>query len=302
MNHTKIALIGFGEAARAFSSGWTRPEGTIVTAFDIKLNEELSAAEIIDACAKNMVEAAGDSASALGDASLVFSLVTADKAAIAAHDAALSIEPGALYLDCNSCSPATKIAASELIEAAGARYVDVAVMSPVHPAGHRAPLLVCGPHGAGAIGVLEQLGMKPRLAGDRIGQASSIKMLRSVMIKGLEALTAESLLAARRAGVEGEVIASLQASDPGIDWMKRSSYNLERMMVHGVRRGAEMREVARTVRELGLPDRLSHAIADWQDDIGTLHLTADGDDLAARADRILSALDGQRAPDLPEPK
>ena len=114
--------------------------------------------------------------------------------------------------------------------------------------------------------------MVPAVAGPRVGDASTIKMLRSVMVKGLEALTAECLLAARRAGVEGAVLASLQASDPGFDWTARSAYNLERMMVHGRRRAAEMREVAATLRELGLPDRMAAATADWQAELGALGL------------------------------
>ncbi len=115
-------------------------------------------------------------------------------------------------------------------------------------------------------------------------------MIRSVMIKGFEALTAECFLAARRAGVDDAVIASLQASDPGVDWPARGAYNLERMMAHGTRRAAEMREVAATLRELGLPDRMAAAAALWQDQIADLGLAPGTPDLAARADRILAAL------------
>jgi len=132
--------------------------------------------------------------------------------------------------------------------------------------------------------------MRARVAGRTVGEASSIKMLRSVMIKGMEALTAECMLAARRAGVERSVLASLQASDPGIDWTARSAYNLERMMVHGTRRAAEMAEVAATLRDLGLPDRMASAIADWQRQIGALDLADTEPSLEVRADAILDHL------------
>ena len=293
MNHVKIALIGFGEAARAFASGWTRFDGATLAAYDVKLDSGV-AEDVLSASSKLGVEMSGSSTQALADATIVFSLVTADQAVTAAIDTARWIEADALYLDCNSCSPAAKVLASRAINAAGGRYVDVAVMSPVHPARHLTPLLVSSPYAEEGIAVLERLGMRPKLAGHRIGQASSIKMLRSVMVKGMEALTAEAMLAARRAGVEDAVIASLQASDPGMDWAKRSSYNLERMMVHGARRAAEMREVAATLRELGLPDRLSLAIADWQDEIASLSAAPGGDTLAARADTILQGLDGAK--------
>ncbi len=80
-----------------------------------------------------------------------------------------------------------------------------------------------------------------------VGAASSIKMIRSVMVKGLEALTAECFLAADAAGVTEAVRASLDASWPGTDWGAKADYNLERMMAHGIRRAAEMEEVAKTL-------------------------------------------------------
>jgi 3-hydroxyisobutyrate dehydrogenase-like beta-hydroxyacid dehydrogenase len=168
----------------------------------------------------------------------------------------------------------------------------MAIMAPVHPRRQETPVLLAGPAAEVAAARLAGLGMRPALAGPRVGDASTIKMLRSVMVKGIEALTAECLLAARRAGVEGEVLASLQASDPGFDWTVRSAYSLERMMAHGARRAAEMREVAATLRELGLPDRLDVATADWQAEVGGLGLAGGPDDLADRADRILARLPG----------
>jgi 3-hydroxyisobutyrate dehydrogenase-like beta-hydroxyacid dehydrogenase len=200
------------------------------------------------------------------------------------------LKKGALWIDGNSCAPATKRRAAEVIEAAGARYVDLAIMAPVHPRRHRTPGLLAGPHATQAMTELAALNMDWRVAGPMVGDASSIKMLRSVMIKGFEALCAECLLAARRAGVEDAVLASLQASDPGWVWHERGAYNLERMMVHGARRAAEMREVAATLRDLGLSDRMAAATAQWQDQIAALRLPGGPDDLADRADRILSKL------------
>lgn len=288
-NYKKIALIGFGEAGRAFASGWERGEDVALTTFDVKLNDPSAAAPVLEACHTLNVTPEIEPEKALAGAGQVFSLVTADRAAEAAANAALFVGEGALYFDCNSCSPVTKASNAEIIEAAGGCYVDVAVMAPVFPQRHLAPLLVSGPHAERAIEALSALGMRPKPAGDKVGNASAIKMMRSVIIKGLEALTAESILAARRAGVEEEVLASLQASDPGIDWVKRSSYNLERMMVHGARRAAEMREVAKTLSDYGISNRLSVAIAEWQDEIAGLGLAGGEDDLGSRVDRILEA-------------
>jgi 3-hydroxyisobutyrate dehydrogenase-like beta-hydroxyacid dehydrogenase len=163
-------------------------------------------------------------------------------------------------------------------------------MAAVHPKLNHTPLLLAGEWAVDAAAALRALDMRPEVAGDRVGDASSVKMIRSVMIKGLEALTAECILAARRAGVEQAVLASLEASDPDVKWRKRGAQQLERMMVHGIRRAAEMREVAATLRDLGLPDRMAGATALWQDEIGALALRGGEEDLIDRADRVLSSL------------
>lgn len=285
-----IALLGFGEAAGALLEGWPTVDRRKVRAFDIKSERPETRSGMEARYTRLGVSGCVSVASALEGADLVLSLVTADQALTAASAAAPHLRPGALYIDGNSCAPETKREASRRIKASGGRYVDMAIMAPVHPNRHLTPVLLSGCDADVAHLALESLGMRPKLAGKEVGQASVIKMLRSVIIKGLEALVAECMLSARRAGVEEAVLASLQESDPGIAWKARVSYNLERMMVHGVRRAAEMREVAQTVAQLGLPNRLSHAIAEWQHEIGTLGLDGGEDRLEDRTDRILVSL------------
>jgi 3-hydroxyisobutyrate dehydrogenase-like beta-hydroxyacid dehydrogenase len=155
---------------------------------------------------------------------------------------------GALYFDMNSVAPDTKRAAALAVEAAGGRYVDVAVMAPVEPARLAVPLLVSGPHADDGAAALSEFGFSNvRVLPGDIGRASSVKMIRSVMVKGIEALTAEMMLAGEAAGVSGDVLASL-----GGDWSSKAAYNIERMTTHGLRRAAEMEEVAKTLVALGI--------------------------------------------------
>lgn len=285
-----VAFIGFGEAGMAFAAGWGAARPDPLTAYDIKSDDTATRAAMDDRYAAHGVTGAGDPATAVARTAAVFSVVTADQALVAAQAAAPHLAPGTLWLDCNSCAPQTKQAASAVINEAGGRYVDVAVMAPVHPKRHHVPLLVAGPHADAACAVLHGLDMRPQNAGPEIGQASAIKMLRSVMIKGLEALTAECFLAARAAGVEAQVLASLEASDPDIQWAARAHYNLDRMMVHGTRRAAEMAEVVRTVEGLGLPAGISAGTVAWEARVGALGLSPGDEDLWARADRVLARL------------
>lgn len=287
---TSVTFVGFGEAGMAFRAGWGEDAPADLRTFDVKSTRSATRNVMTARYAQNGVAGHHSLAAAVTGAAAVFSVVTADQALIAAQDAAPHLLPGAFWFDCNSCAPGTKRQAAAVITAAGGRYVDVAVMSPVHPKRHHVPLLIAGPDAAAAQTALESLDMKPRMVGAEVGRASSIKMLRSVMVKGMEALTAECFLAARRAGVEEEVIGSLEASDPDIRWRARGAYNLERMMVHGTRRAAEMVEVAKTVDELGLGGRMAAAAAAWQALIADLAADPGDDDLYARADIILSRL------------
>ncbi len=294
----RIAFLGFGEAAQAFLEGWrSRPDfAARVVAYDVKTDS--SEPRVRDAkradYATAGVEDGANAPAALVRAPLVFSVVTADQAEAAALAALPGLAGGAFFFDCNSCAPQTKARVAERVEAAGGRYVDVAVMSPVHPRLHRSPLLISGPHVDAAAAALRSLDMAPQVHDGPVGSSSAIKMIRSVMIKGLEALACECALAGRAAGVDAIVLASLDETFPGFDWKKRVAYMLERMMTHGVRRAAEMREAALTVDLLGLDGAMSRGAVAWQQRIGELALrSADGDpsDYRDLADRILSALD-----------
>jgi 3-hydroxyisobutyrate dehydrogenase-like beta-hydroxyacid dehydrogenase len=288
----RIAFIGFGEAAAAFVEGWAAARPRMLSAYDIETDSaDATVREAKRADYRRwQVEGAATPAEALAGSSIVFSVVTADQALTAAHDAAACIAPGTLYFDCNSCSPGTKRQAAEAIEAAGGRYVDTAVMAPVHPALHHVPMLVSGPHVDAALAALAALDMRAKAAAGPIGHASAIKMVRSIMVKGLEALIVECTLAGRRAGVDAAVLDSLEASFPGFKWTERAGYMLERAMTHGIRRAAEMREVALTVEELGLPADMAHAIVEWQQRVGDLHLKAPEGDYRRRADHLSHAL------------
>ena len=288
----ELALIGFGEAAQAFVAGWAGAGCAVgLRAYDIKtgMDADTAAAKRAD-YARAGVAGSATPQEAVAGADAVLSLVTADAALAAAESVAAHMPPGALFLDGNSCAPTTKRVSAALIEAAGGRYTDMAIMAPVHPRLHKVPVLLSGPHAEAGAAFLRALDMVPRVEPGPVGRASSIKMIRSVMVKGLEAVMAECLLAARQAGVEDAVIASLEASYPGLGWEARAAYNLERMMVHGRRRAAEMQEVARTVRDLGLPGSMAAATAEWEDLVGSLALEPGADDARARADRILAAL------------
>lgn len=258
------AFVGFGEAGRAFAWAGAR-------AFDRKAGNGSLRGEMLAAFASAGVDGAEDAGTALVGASAVLALVTADQALAAAQDCAALLEPGALWFDMNSVAPGTKRLAAAAIEAVGGRYVDVAIMAPVLPARRAVPLLISGPHADVAAALLQEFGF-PHVAvvGSRIGDASAIKMIRSVMVKGIEALTAECVLAAERAGVSDAVLASLDSTWKEQAWNARADYYLDRMLAHGLRRAAEMEEAAKTLELLGIDPAMTRATIVRQRELGAL--------------------------------
>ena len=294
---SNIAFIGFGEAGQAFAAGLLKEDITAsFRGYDIKINGPNASVKQVE-FADLGVKSVDTCLDACAGADLIFSFVTADQSETVAHTAAQGTLSGALFFDCNSCAPETKRRSAKVIEAAGGRYVDVAVMTPVHPKLHKCQCLLSGPHAEVASDIATRLGMQVEVAGHNIGDASTRKMIRSVMIKGLEALTLECFLAARTAGIEDYIVASLNASFPGFAWEKRAPHMVERMATHGIRRAAEMEEVAKTLRDLGLAPHMSERTVLRQREIGTLGLKitdAQAQDINYLTDTILASMPGNK--------
>ena len=288
-NTPSVAVIGFGEAGSSLCIGWNRRG---VRSFDIKqTNPDLKATKCAEMRDRG-VDATENIGAAVKGADLIFSTVTADQAFAAASSATPWLKPGAFFFDLNSCAPSTKQKSAAVIEAAGGRYVDIAVMATITPHFHQTPMLISGDHSTAALAALRALDMAPKLVPGPVGRASTIKMVRSVLVKGIEALTAECFWAASKAGVVDEVAASLDASQTDMDWKQQAYYNTERMTTHGIRRAAEMREVHKTLIVLGITPDMTRGTIDRQQQFGDLAISlVDVDSVEARFAAIEAAVE-----------
>lgn len=282
-NTPSVCFIGFGEAGQAIATG-LRGEGVArIAAWDILFPEK--AGERLRAAGEKIgVRLAESAADAVQGADMVIAAVTAASSVEAARSVEPHLTGSPYFLDINSVSPGRKKEAESLL-GARARYVDVAVIAPIHPALHKTPMLIAGPYAQAAGSLFAELAMHTTIAGADTGAAAAIKMIRSVMVKGIEAVTLECTLAAQRAGVLEPVLASLKNNYPGLDWGKVADYNIERMASHGERRAAEMEESALTLRELGLDPLIVEATVQHQRDMGAL----------GKLDAVKSAKDKGRA-------
>ena len=265
MKLQRIGLIGHGEVGKTFTSGLKdKPGVSAMGAWDLKFVDTATREAELAHCARLGVTAHGSMRELCEASDLLISAVTASSTLAVAREAAKFIGAGSVFLDLNSASPATKQQAAAAIDARGASYVEAGVMTSVPPYGIRVPMLLGG---AGAVLLAELLngwGMGARAVSDQLGVASAIKMCRSVMIKGLEALVIESYTTARKYGVEAHVLPTLQETFPSIDWEQQGGYFFSRVVQHGKRRAEEMREAATTVREAGAEPSMAAATADKQ--------------------------------------
>ena len=267
-NTPRVSFIGFGEAGQAIASGLRETGIERIAAWDI-LFPAPEGARLKAAGAAIGVRLATSAADAVRDTDMVISAVTAASSVDAARSVADHLSGNPYYLDINSVSPGRKQETARLLDGR-ARYVDVAVIAPIHPARHKTPLLIAGPHAEAVAPLLNEMEMKLSIVPGETGKAAAIKMIRSVMIKGMEALSLECFLAASRAGLLEEVTASLKNNYPTLDFTKIADYNIERMASHGERRAAEMEESAVTLRELGLDPLMVEATVARQREMGAL--------------------------------
>lgn len=283
-NTPRFAIVGFGEVGQILAQDLVAAGCEPVGVFDTKFSDPGS---IPSRAATSPYRPGLTPHDAVKGAQLVISSVTAEQGLDAALSVAGGLEPGAFFVDVNSVSPGVKRAAAEAVNGAGGRYVEAAVMTAVPPHRIKSPMLLGGSHAAAFLELATPLGFNAKVYSSEYGKASAVKMCRSVMIKGMEALITESLLTARRLGVEDDVLASLGETMPAPDWEAFARYMITRSLQHGKRRAEEMREVARTVGEAHVDPLMSSAIAQRQDIAAGL---GQGVDLKQDLDGILDAL------------
>ena len=261
----RIALVGFGEVGAIFGPDFAK-QGIDVSVYDILFHSPESREAMLAKARDCGVRACESLAECVHNAELVISAVTASSALDVARDASKVLRAGQFFMDINSVSPGTKRADAAHVEHGGAHFIESAVMAPVPPHRLKVQMLLGGTHAAELAPRLNAIGMNATAVSESIGVASAVKMCRSVMIKGIEALAVECLFAARRYGAEDAVLASLAATYPQMGWREKlPDYLISRVAEHGRRRAEEMREVAQALRDVGVDPMMAEATAERQD-------------------------------------
>ena len=264
MSPPPVGVIGLGEAGFHIGRGLREAGLESIAAYDLNADTPGLGERIQRHSRESGVNLADSPESLATAGDVLLSVVTADQAAAAARRFAPFLDASHLYADLNSVSPDVKREVETIVRDAGARFVDGAIMSPVPGRGHRAPILLAGPDAGAFVEALASFGMRMDVVSDRVGAAAAVKLCRSIVVKGLEALVIECSLAAGRYDAGDRVFRSLEESFPGLDWGKLADYMSRRVALHGDRRAREMEEAARMLDAIGIEPTMASAAARLQ--------------------------------------
>lgn len=243
----RIAIVGMGEVGRCYAKALYAAghELILCEAFPSPAARELASQWSLElhqqpgVCFKNV--------------HWVFSCVTGAQALAVVEQVAAFLDAGTGFADLTTASPETKKQAFATARAAGFEYVDVAIMGAISLNWEKTPLLAAGRKAADFREVLLTAnGRVQVIEGVSPGAAISLKILRSIFTKGMEALAVELLMSAEKQGVREELYHQLKDIDETplrsfIDMLVRTH------VIHAKRRAHEVHDARRELDGQGLP-------------------------------------------------
>lgn len=258
----KLGFIGFGGAGYGLAKG-LREGGLIdITFFDLIQDDESAGPLINRRADETGARPCNGVAELIDGVDIIISCVTGSAALAVAKVAALHLKPRHLFVDVNTTSPKTMELVYDALRESGASFADVAMMGAVPAFLHRVPCLASGNGALLFKGSMETYGMDITCVGDAPGQASAIKMLRSVFMKGFLALLLETLGATHRYGVDTIVLDSLARTMAKNDFIETVRLQLAKGVISAERMSHEMEAVVQTLVEMGAPATMSAATRD----------------------------------------
>ncbi len=299
----KLGFIGFGGAGYGIAKG-LRQTGLGEIFFYDRMQSTPPYAEVIRRHASETATGMTENVrELLSRVEVVFSCVTGAMAVSVAEEAAPFLKPEHVYADVNTASPKVKETVAGIVELNGAAFVDAAMMGAIPTFLHRVPILASG-SGAGRFhSLMQPWGMNIRVIGEKPGQASAIKMFRSIFMKGLLSLFLEMLTATHRYGVDEMVLGSIAESLDGTPFLETARIQMTKGVVNAGRMAHEMEEVIGTLQEIGAPAGMSRAAMEkllWCADLGLRERF--GGELPTTLAEVLRAMeaapDAQRASEM----
>jgi 3-hydroxyisobutyrate dehydrogenase-like beta-hydroxyacid dehydrogenase len=258
----KLGLIGFGEVGSTLGKGF-RDEGLVGIASYDKFAFDGPFADLIQRRAREAGVPLVASPQELAARCDMIVGVTPGKASVDSAEAfAPHLTPRHTFVDFASATPKVKRAVGAALQTSGAQFADASIMGTPHADGHRLPILASGPAAVAFRDLLSPWGLRIEHVPGELGAASGIKIMRSVIAKGLEALLVECMLGSRRYGIDEEVMASFAKFMDSRPFAEMANFLLVTDAIHAERRGQEARMSVDALEEIGIEPTMTRATAE----------------------------------------
>ena len=282
-----VGIISPGDMGSAIGQRLASKGARVIVALDARSERTKALA------AQHGLEDVGSIERLVSETTHILSVMVPSEATSAAERVAQALRTtGATpcYADCNAIAPETTKRIGQIVEAAGARFVDAGIIGGP-PRGNVSPrIYASGPHAA-ELAVLTEYGVNFPVIGNVVGQASGLKMCYAAMTKGLQALGTELLVTARLLGLDAALRNELTSSQPAIlDWLAKSALGMPPKAHRWV---GEMEEIAQTFDDVGLTPRILLGAADmyrWIAETPLGHETPENRDKNRDLDGVIAAL------------
>lgn len=255
----RIGFIGFGGAGYGLAKGLSQAGVSELFFFDPRWETPPHNKIIMKHGEEVGAHLTGSIHELICSSEIIISCVTGTAALAVAEEAVASLRSDHLFVDVNTASPETMLAVGNVVNGAGVLFADVAMMGAVPAFLHRVPCLASGDGAAKFKTVMQPFGMEIVCVGDTAGQASAIKMFRSIFMKGFLALLLEMLTAAHRYQVDEIVLESLVKTMEKSGFLETVRLQLAKGVISAERMAHEMEAVISTLAEMGMPAGMASA-------------------------------------------
>jgi 3-hydroxyisobutyrate dehydrogenase-like beta-hydroxyacid dehydrogenase len=251
MKKERVGFIGLGEVGSTFSREM-RSRGAEVYYVDVV--DKDPGEGIVSLPLKGLIH----------KSNIILSTVATHVAVEVAEKTAPYLTPDKTYADMNSTSASVKKQIAQIIQPSHANFIEGAILSAVGETGAKASILVSGEKAEEFSRSMNDLGLvNLRYFSGKIGDASQVKMIRSVFSKGVECLLLEMLVAGKRAGVADYLWRDI------IDFMTKNSF--EKVAENWIkthplaceRRYHEMVQVIETLKEINVEPVMTRGTRDF---------------------------------------
>lgn len=259
-----FAFIGFGEVSYSISKGLRAEfsDKITLTAYDAILGSGKPTEQTVrERAAEVSVTLADTLEAAVRDADVVFCAVQGAYSLDVGKSARDRLKPGAIYIDLTTANPAHKLELETFFTANSLEFVDAAMLGPLPLYLHKVPMLISGSGTSRAEKLMRDCNMDVTPVQGPAGEASKIKLTRSVFMKGLQALLVETFLFARKAGVEDIVMQSIAETMSKSSFADTAKRLITADLVHAERRAHEVSDSVLVMKSLELDPIVATAVA-----------------------------------------